>query len=630
MSANTEVFRAVFNQWNNTYNSDPSPVKLYFGSSSAFWPSPDSVDPVISTARGLYYNGLSQSLLPPFKELSSRVALAPSHSFDMWVRPNDVTIEQVLAHKFVDGTLIEFKIIDSTLKLVINLMSTAEGTTSFAIIDGPAIVSKQWQWVAYRVEYVASSRTSTITLNVNSQVITKQFTSSIFLDLTTGTAESFAIGSKYADATYGTGLVGFLASINVRNAATPLSYNSTLCLRQGFCLANCDFDMYPDSTGACQSCQTTCTTGCANAQTCVLNRDPKCATTINFDLCSSCISSSYLDAQRCFCPDNASYDSTTKSCACSSGFTLTNGYCSKCGNFYKTAELSAAFSEDYLSVFFDFARAVTDSCPNNCTSIFYLDSLNKFGKNPTCRWVSNTKLQVILGQGYTLTSEVVIIDPQTVQANGTECTLNIEKLTPTVKNLFDKPIPTAVISAPTTYSLGCSSTDLGISGETSIGTGLTYIWSAQANPAVSAITTFINSQTGPKFKIPVTSLSATNVTITLTVTNAQLQSHKTVSSVLIQTAYALQVNVDAGSNPIISQSLAYQFKAMVGQFCGNSTAVNYKWNYVRSSTGAPTIDSTSILANSKLSYILSINANQLSAGNWYIFNATASDGFAQG
>lgn len=190
--------------------------------------------------------------------------------------------------------------------------------------------------------------------------------------------------------------------------------------------------------------------------------------------------------------------------------------------------------------------------------------------------MANTKLQVILGQGYTLVSENVGIDTEIIQASGTECLFNSENLIPLVKYLFPKPIPTAVITAPNTYSFGCSWYDLAIIGENSIGNGLKYAWSASANPPVSAITTFINLQTESKFWIPVASLAATNLAITLTVTNGQLESHTAVSNVRIQSAYSLQVTVDAGTNPIISQFLVYQFKTIVSQLCGNSTSIIYK------------------------------------------------------
>jgi len=630
--SNPSIYKAVFQQWNNTYYSSDSPVPLFFGTTSAFLPSPDTDDPILAYARGLYYTGVSKSLLPPNYKLSNRVSLAPSHTVEMWIRPDDSSTYQNLLHKYADESLVELSIVNTKLRLVL----TAYNITSLAWVstmtDGTTINSKQWQWVTYTLTYDQNSQNSIINLYVNSAKENKVYSGLIFLDLDAALyAESFSVGSKYSTSGYTSGYKGFLAMLNIYNQAYTPSYSGNLCIGN-FCLAECDFYQYVDTSGSCGSCLTSCSFSCCQANSCVLNIDPKCTSPLSFTTCSACVSGANLEGGKCNCMKNSYFEITTMACVCNSGYTLTNGYCATCGNYLASNEAKAYFSEDYKRVVINFARFIKSGITSTCSELFYQSTLVKLGKNPTCVWQSNTELQVYLGNKWNLTNEAIEINPLVVQANGTECTLNIQDLKPIVQYFYAKPTPTAVITAPNTYSFGCNKNDLKISGDSSIGSNLQYAWSLSSSPSNSALTKYVASITDQKFKIPVTMLTVSVITISLTVTNQLSQTNTASFAITVKNEYALEVTIDGGSSSSITASQGIQYKALVNTICGNSTYLNIQWKYVSSSLDTTTsvFDSSPVLSNSKCMYILKVKENQLKAGNWFVYNATATDGYASG
>ncbi|CAG9322125.1 unnamed protein product [Blepharisma stoltei] len=629
-SSNPNVYKAAFYAWNNTYSSENSAVSLYFGSSNSFMPTPDSYDPTLSYSRGVYFKSSSYASLPPNSVSSTPILLSPVHSAEVWINPDKVTSEQCIVSKYNGDPLIEFKLASNLLRVKIALTSTADYSLDTKLCDGLSASAQSWQWAAYKISYSSSSLTTTLTLYLNAGTFTCTYSSYIFIDSTSSSSNAFLIGSGYQAYKYTEGFQGFLGSVYItnQNSYVPITPSSS-CIRDNLCLSSCTFSQYVKDS-SCGSCLSSCSNGCTNAYNCLSNVNSLCTGFTNFTTCTSCNTGSYLSGSTCVCIQYSSFDASSNTCLCNSGYTyVSQGYCAVCGNYFNTYEISAYFSQDYLSLILDFSRKVKSETSSDCSMIFLQDSLEKLGTSPSCLWVTSSSLRVLLGSGATLKNESIALNPQNVQASGTLCDLNIQQLTPTVQFKYDLPIPSACIDAPTSYSLTCAIYDLTISGDRSQGTDLTYSWAATITPSSSSIVSYIKGQTGAKFTIPASMLSVSTINVTLTITNFRGMMSNTTSSISVVSEAALSVHIDSGNHAAIYSNVVSQFKMTVSNFCNStSTSASYSWSYVSSTN--PSVDVSSVVSNSKQPNTLIINQNDLPAGYQYTFNATASDGTMTG
>ncbi|CAG9332443.1 unnamed protein product [Blepharisma stoltei] len=347
-------------------------------------------------------------------------------------------------------------------------------------------------------------------------------------------------------------------------------------------------------------------------------------------ICTSCVGNAELIGTLCSCTANSTYNSTVNSCLCNSGYTEVNKKCVLCKNYFELSEVSDGYyNSDFSAIIVEFSKPIDTSVDPSCSNTIDPISQYKLGFVPICTWIGNSKLKIQLGKEFIIRLEnLYLLGTNIVKETG-NCTTNYNHLYIPLRITSD-PTPRAVISGPSSFSLGCTDTNLQFSGIKSTGSlnySMSYSWSAAISPANSALISYISGQTGSTLSINRTYFSSGtdySLTVTLKVTNAFSYSDEISLSTLISSTPSLQVLIDAGNNDIMKSSESRTYKASVFSYCGSdSSVISWSWNYVPQA-GAPSISYSSILSTSKQPNKLVINPKMLPGGYSYMFTATAS------
>ena len=193
------------------------------------------------------------------------------------------------------------------------------------------------------------------------------------------------------------------------------------------------------------------------------NTDPICLVSNSTDYCYLCNSNSTNVKGNCTCKSNSYYNSTIKDCACSPGYSLANNFCTQCGNFFNSSELTSYFSNDYKKIIVKFARQVNESFSNSdCKSIITLPS--QYSDNTySCYWTRTSEMTIDFGKIISPSSLNLTLDPTKVHAVGTNCSFEINTLSVNISQIYSLPVPFVSIKSPSAISLTCASTNITIS-----------------------------------------------------------------------------------------------------------------------------------------------------------------------
>ncbi|CAG9324923.1 unnamed protein product [Blepharisma stoltei] len=349
----------------------------------------------------------------------------------------------------------------------------------------------------------------------------------------------------------------------------------------------------------------------------------------NANLCSSCVTNAELSGTTCACTANSAYSSATGGCACNAGYTLSNSKCVVCKRYLTPSDLlSAEFSSSWTSISINFNTKVDTSVDPSCSKTFTAATVALFGTGAVCSWTDKKTLKVALGTGFSLQSSTLYLDGTYILKDSSDpCTTNYQPLS-LIPTSTSSPVPTAVITGQSSFTLGCGTDPLTFSGDKStgsLGNNLSYLWAVTSiSPANSKVSDAINNKADSSISIDRSyfdSTATTTVTASLTVTNFLIISNTASFTTTVTGGNALTVIFDQGNTVSMKSSTSKTLKVKVTSLCGTTTGtITWAWSY----DSGPTIDSTSILANANADK-LTINANALTANsNPYVFIATAS------
>jgi len=94
--------------------------------------------------------------------------------------------------------------------------------------------------VAYFIKYDTATFSTTISLQVNSDIQTNTIANAIFLDTESGNDDKFVLGAKYSSKNYQNYYTGFIASAKIYNTDQAPSYSLSLTLSSSVTLTNCN------------------------------------------------------------------------------------------------------------------------------------------------------------------------------------------------------------------------------------------------------------------------------------------------------------------------------------------------------------------------------------------------------
>ena len=418
----------------------------------------------------------------------------------------------------------------------------------------------------------------------------------------------------------------FNNSANVTLSATDaFGGTASATTSTGIALFQIYFDSpgYKQITAACGSVNSTLSITVVSP----INSDPLCLTPINSTACSQCVPHTNLVAGVCNCIPHSAFSNSTKECDCLSGYSLNQGFCSACANYYNASEISGSYSSDYKSIILLFARSAVTSSTPTCSDLLYLPaSLSSL--NPTCYWSSSMSLNIVFLQYPPLLGVAIGVNPYQVLARGDICSNNIQTLSVKIANNNPVPTPSSAINAPSSYSLTCTSSSLMISAPVA-GSNITYAWSATVTSSNKTLPSTISQVTSNLIELTPSQLYSTTLTVTLTATNTLfLTSSSSTVSIAITELDLLLVIFNTGSAISIKSSNALKITAYVSSCSGSTTttstaAYTYTWTY----TSSYSLNLSGILGSSDS---LTLPASTLSAGLTYVFHVSVTDGTLTG
>lgn len=569
-------------------------------------------------SRGWYFStNAYASLLEP-------VILAPNHYITLWTKLDTSSNTRTLLSKYADRSYYKLTLSSTNLlQLAINKEAYDDSyTNSQSTIDLGTLTVGSWHHLSIIFTFTSPN---TIIKFYNREELLKTLTlSSAFYRDFSGSPSYLTMGAHYTGVVYTEHILGFIAGFKAANTASYMPSNTESDrVTSGFCLLNCSLTQYFDT--ACKDCGSTCIEGCIRGTDCRLNEDPLCLSFENYKGCSACLGLAVLKDEKCECVENAGFRTSTSSCGCNTGFKESNGRCLTCLNYYKTSEVTANFSSDYLKVLVNFSRAAKVTIDSQCSTIISSDSLAKLGTSPICVWnTARTVYTITLGQSPTISIEPLFLKDLVVLASGLDCSFINESLSPRVQSIYSVPSPTVFISGPTSLSLFCKF-DLTYT-LTSITGGMNrpvlYIWSFKES-VNSDLDSYIHSLSKSSVTIPYSYFKEGSYTIILTATNFLGKSGSASITLDVQTNKAYTVVIDAGNEVSMKASDKRSFVASLSNYCGNSVSYAISWSFVESKQ--INFESKTVLNSSSQDHVLLVNENALSAEFSYTFRADAED-----
>ena len=359
------------------------------------------------------------------------------------------------------------------------------------------------------------------------------------------------------------------------------------------------------------------------------NTDPICLVSSSANVCYLCNSNSTNVKGNCTCKSNSYYNSTIKDCACNPGYSLANNFCTQCGNFFNSSELTSYFSNDYKKIIVKFARQVNESFSNSdCKSIITLPS--QYSDNTySCYWTRTSEMTIDFGKIISPSSLNLTLDPTKVHAVGTNCSFEINTLSVNISQIYSLPVPFVSIKSPSAISLTCASTNITIS-TTSISPDYEYNWTSSSSVTNKELSDYLFLQSNQtSLSISPNKFNAGTTNITLNITSITFKTWASATAtILVTNDTLLSVTFSLGSQVSVTPADTVSLKALLGGTCGYNGSLNYEWNYSASNNSA-TNDSAPalILSNFKKSNKgdkLIVPSGSLYPGYNYTFTVTVS------
>lgn len=523
-SPTSKILHYIFDTTINNPQDKTDKLLAYMGSTTSYAGNYDINDPIPLYKRGIYFNGNKKYTQLPVNDVESRgVIMGNTHSIKLWLKPLTTSSTGCLLVKELSSMKYFYLSLDSSLVPTVyyKLLSSNDASSSSISVTGKTLQVSIWQELV--VVFERSGRSSTATIYVNgvpgkTNLVVKTF----FSELKT---YKFKLGYSETDLTSFKGYIYELIIFNY--AINPIAPDSTscdcdACTSDGACLSDCDSLEYIDENSLCESCLPECTNGCLNGDNCEGNEDPLCGEYTSFaaSTCTKCKNLAVFISSKCQCGDHTIAYPTY--CECVSGYEGVDGFCLPCYYHIQTVDIDSYFSEDFLSLEFDFAFELQSSTSATCSVLFSSDTLTLFGTGYSCKWSSDKKkLTVKLGDDPEVYDDsVIIFNRNTLLTKIESCGSNRGPISTVIYFKYDIPeiIPEADITAPFEYYIYCG--NLSMSGSYSVGgygRKLKYLWDFDSSPNLTVLTEADLTQVYLEYNN--NTLSPSTVNASLTVTN---------------------------------------------------------------------------------------------------------------
>ena len=354
------------------------------------------------------------------------------------------------------------------------------------------------------------------------------------------------------------------------------------------------------------------------------NTDPLCIVAESSTTCDICVQNSNPINGTCTCYPGSTYSSTTQTCECPPGQSLSRQSCIPCGNYFDPSEISSSYSEDYLSIQIQFTREVNTLNLNQCSDIIkgpaYFTQLQI-----TCTWLSAILLQIKLQDYPDLHYSQIELQSSKVKAKGETCNYNLKDLLVDIYRIFPVPTPTSAISAPALYSLTCCDKNLTVYAST-VSKAVVYTWTVKIDPANEKIQEIVNATQGYYLDIPREVLAPCLIEIELKTQFKNLATWaKSQVSVTVTDERTMMVELNVGREGKVRTDQTMDVIAFVSDNCG-SDSKGYEYEWTTQSLGIFIED---FLLASRPD-VVRIKPYSLKPGHSYMFTVKITDGETSG
>jgi len=529
--------------------------------------------------QGWLFDGMIYHLRLPSER---NLALASTHSVELWVRPTATSSLSCLFSKSTDTvSLLRFCVLASGLlqfDFAVTSLSDAS-VVSKSISGGQVSIGRVWTAVGYQLAFSRQTNSTVATLTVG-----KNSVASITLD---GFIYADAIGNVIVGASgFSTAFFnGHIAEISLYNGQPSSVSGSCACAQcssGSMCLSQCLSSEYLSST-ECVPCNSSCTKGCLRSSDCRANLDPLCTNFTSFESCKGCGDLSEMTGNGCKCVSNASPKANLAACQCTSD-SQSGDKCGVCQAYFTPEQVTAYFDSSFRQVIVDFSRPVVVGKVAVCDTFFLPSTLALLGSGCFCAWENrNTKMRVELGANSTLSNTTLALNYLQLYTTQGNCSTAVPLL-PVATYPNTLPIPIVRLTAPKTYSLACSSALVLDASETKggKGRGLNFLWRLTSDPVLPAISQYQSyNTTQPILTLPNALLSTTQLTVSLAVTNFLGAVSAIVAQVSVTSKANIGLMVDGGAQITTTASERTVVRVNPGAMCGESLSVDYVWTFVK-------------------------------------------------
>ena len=319
----------IFNTIQGVFYDKINNVGAMTGQSESYYPNLDLTDPVPAYRRGLYFTGKYSYLSMPYPP-EFRLLFGIRFFVSVWINP--------ISH---DGTLLSKsqennEVFSVSMQYLYLYLKINIDNIDYALVSNIALINQVWNQLLISVDYAGAS---SLALAINKQSAlyslgtAAPFMDSVGIPLYIGTASS---GADYFQG-FIYSIVIYSSSPSLDSLATTACDNCFICPTSGICIPTCNISTtYSSEIFQCVSCNSTCTTGCINSESCNLCDDPNCLSCSSSEKnsCNECNANYQVNNLSCEqCHDSLYYNSSLKTCEPCPGLCLTclsEEYCMIC------------------------------------------------------------------------------------------------------------------------------------------------------------------------------------------------------------------------------------------------------------------------------------------------------------